>query len=204
VVEHRAGRTKLRVVARWIPSWRAGSIETGGRSGRAPLAGGITMYAATGSSSLRSWGYRHPQAVTGVRITAATWNLVLASSSSPTATSGPGCCSPYRPPSSRPPTSWPGERPDPGAAARTSMKRFPSCVPGPVHRQRPSQGEAGRWPRPADSPRLLPRRYPASSAVDALRASMNATRNWRRSSGSGFSISRAVSVIPAARSSVTT
>jgi hypothetical protein len=35
------------------------------------------MYAATGSSSLRSWGYRHPQAVTGVRITAATWNLVL-------------------------------------------------------------------------------------------------------------------------------
>jgi hypothetical protein len=35
------------------------------------------MYAATGSSSLRSWGYRHPQAATGVRITAATWNLVL-------------------------------------------------------------------------------------------------------------------------------
>jgi hypothetical protein len=35
------------------------------------------MYAATGSSSLRSWGYRHPYAVTGVRITAATWNLVL-------------------------------------------------------------------------------------------------------------------------------
>jgi hypothetical protein len=35
------------------------------------------MYAATGSSSLRSWGYRHPHAVTGVRITAATWNLIL-------------------------------------------------------------------------------------------------------------------------------
>jgi hypothetical protein len=35
------------------------------------------MYAATGSSSLRSWGYRHPNAVTGVRIAAGTWNLVL-------------------------------------------------------------------------------------------------------------------------------
>ena len=35
------------------------------------------MYAATGSSSLRAWGYRHPRAVTGVRIAAATWNLVL-------------------------------------------------------------------------------------------------------------------------------
>jgi len=35
------------------------------------------MYAATGNSSLRSWGYRHPYAVTGVRITAGTWNLVL-------------------------------------------------------------------------------------------------------------------------------
>ena len=29
------------------------------------------MYAA------RSWGYRHPYVGTGVRITAATWNLVL-------------------------------------------------------------------------------------------------------------------------------
>ncbi len=36
------------------------------------------MYAATGSSSsLRSWGYRHPYAVTGVRVAAGTWNLVL-------------------------------------------------------------------------------------------------------------------------------
>jgi hypothetical protein len=35
------------------------------------------MYAATGNSGLRSWGYRHPYAVTGVRIAAATWNLVL-------------------------------------------------------------------------------------------------------------------------------
>jgi hypothetical protein len=35
------------------------------------------MYAATGSSTLRSWGYRHPYAVTGVRIAAGTWNLVL-------------------------------------------------------------------------------------------------------------------------------
>jgi hypothetical protein len=35
------------------------------------------MYAATGNSSLRSWGYRHPYAVTGVRIAAGTWNLVL-------------------------------------------------------------------------------------------------------------------------------
>ncbi len=34
------------------------------------------MYAAT-SSSLRSWGYRHPYAVTGVRMAAGTWNLVL-------------------------------------------------------------------------------------------------------------------------------
>ena len=29
------------------------------------------MYAA------RSWGYRHPYVCTGVRVTAATWNLVL-------------------------------------------------------------------------------------------------------------------------------
>jgi hypothetical protein len=29
------------------------------------------MYAA------RSWGYRHPNICTGVRITAATWNLIL-------------------------------------------------------------------------------------------------------------------------------
>jgi hypothetical protein len=35
------------------------------------------MYAATGNGSLRSWGYRHPHAVTGVRIAAATWNLFL-------------------------------------------------------------------------------------------------------------------------------
>jgi hypothetical protein len=42
--------------------------------------------------------------------------------------------------------------------------------------------------------------YPASSA-DALRASMNATRNWRRSSGLGFSISRAASIISVERSS---
>ena len=35
------------------------------------------MYAATGNSSLRSWGYRHPHVVTGVRITAGTWNLIL-------------------------------------------------------------------------------------------------------------------------------
>ena len=35
------------------------------------------MYAATGHSSLRSWGYRHPYVVTGVRIAAGTWNLVL-------------------------------------------------------------------------------------------------------------------------------
>ena len=35
------------------------------------------MYAATGSSSLGSWGFRHPYAVTGVRVAAATWNLVL-------------------------------------------------------------------------------------------------------------------------------
>jgi predicted AAA+ superfamily ATPase len=51
---------------------------------------------------------------------------------------------------------------------------------------------------------LLSRRYPAVPSVDALRASMNATRNWRRSSGSGFSVSRADSVIPAERSSDTT
>ncbi len=35
------------------------------------------MYAATSNSSLRSWGYRHPYAVTGVRIAAGTWNLLL-------------------------------------------------------------------------------------------------------------------------------
>jgi hypothetical protein len=35
------------------------------------------MYAATGNTSLRSWGYRHPYVVTGVRVTAGTWNLVL-------------------------------------------------------------------------------------------------------------------------------
>jgi hypothetical protein len=35
------------------------------------------MYAATHNSSLRSWGYRHPYAVTGVRIAAGTWNLLL-------------------------------------------------------------------------------------------------------------------------------
>jgi hypothetical protein len=35
------------------------------------------MYAATGHSSLRSWGYRHPYLVTGVRLTAGTWNLLL-------------------------------------------------------------------------------------------------------------------------------
>jgi hypothetical protein len=35
------------------------------------------MYEATGNSSLGSWGYRHPYVVTGVRITAGTWNLVL-------------------------------------------------------------------------------------------------------------------------------
>jgi hypothetical protein len=34
----RASRTKVRVIARWISSRRAGSIETGGRSGRAPVA----------------------------------------------------------------------------------------------------------------------------------------------------------------------
>jgi hypothetical protein len=51
---------------------------------------------------------------------------------------------------------------------------------------------------------LLSMRYSSVPSVDALRASMNATRNWRRSSGSGFSISRADSVIPAERSSDTT
>ena len=35
------------------------------------------MFAATGNRSLRSWGYRHPYAVTGLRITGGTWNLVL-------------------------------------------------------------------------------------------------------------------------------
>jgi hypothetical protein len=35
------------------------------------------MYAATGNSSLSSWGHRHPHAVTGVRIAAGTWNLAL-------------------------------------------------------------------------------------------------------------------------------
>ena len=47
-------------------------------------------------------------------------------------------------------------------------------------------------------------RYPGAPSVDALRASMDATRNWRRSSGSGFSISRADSVIPSEPSSDTT
>ncbi|HEY1004228.1 MAG TPA: hypothetical protein VGD83_31780 [Streptosporangiaceae bacterium] len=28
-------------------------------------------------SAARSWGYRHPYVVTGVRIAAATWNLIL-------------------------------------------------------------------------------------------------------------------------------
>jgi len=28
-------------------------------------------------SAARSWGYRHPSIVTGVRVTAATWNLIL-------------------------------------------------------------------------------------------------------------------------------
>jgi hypothetical protein len=88
------------------------------------------------------------------------------------------------------------------------MKRFPvlspSGVPGRRAGSAPSQGEDRTLARLADSPRLLPRRYPAAPSVYALRASMNATRNWRRSSGSGFSISRAVSVIPAARSSDTT
>ena len=35
------------------------------------------MYAATDNSSLTSFGYRHPYAVTGVRIAAAIWNLIL-------------------------------------------------------------------------------------------------------------------------------
>lgn len=35
------------------------------------------MLAATGNSSLRSWGYRHPYAVTGLRLTGGAWNLVL-------------------------------------------------------------------------------------------------------------------------------
>ena len=46
--------------------------------------------------------------------------------------------------------------------------------------------------------------YPVVPLVDTFRASMNATRNCRRSPGSGFSVSRAVSVIPAERSSDTT
>jgi hypothetical protein len=45
---------------------------------------------------------------------------------------------------------------------------------------------------------------PAGQAAGAFRARMNATRNWRRSSGSGFSTSRAVSVTPAACNSDTT
>jgi hypothetical protein len=35
------------------------------------------MYASTGNSILRSWGYRHPYVITGVRITAGAWNLIL-------------------------------------------------------------------------------------------------------------------------------
>ena len=35
------------------------------------------MYTATDNSSLTSLGYRHPYAVTGVRIAAAIWNLIL-------------------------------------------------------------------------------------------------------------------------------
>lgn len=35
------------------------------------------MYAATGNSSLRSWGHRHPYAVMSVRIAAGAWNLAL-------------------------------------------------------------------------------------------------------------------------------
>lgn len=35
------------------------------------------MYAASGSSVLRSWGYRHPSVVTGMRIAGGTWNLIL-------------------------------------------------------------------------------------------------------------------------------
>ena len=30
-------------------------------------------------SAARSWGYRHPYTVTGVRIAAGTWNLILGS-----------------------------------------------------------------------------------------------------------------------------
>jgi hypothetical protein len=35
------------------------------------------MYAASGNSSLRAWGYRHPYAVTGMRVIGGAWNLVL-------------------------------------------------------------------------------------------------------------------------------
>jgi hypothetical protein len=35
------------------------------------------MYAASGNSVLRSWGYRHPYAVTGMRVAAGIWNLVI-------------------------------------------------------------------------------------------------------------------------------
>jgi hypothetical protein len=35
------------------------------------------MYAASGNSVLRSWGYRHPYAVTGMRVAGGAWNLVL-------------------------------------------------------------------------------------------------------------------------------
>jgi hypothetical protein len=35
------------------------------------------MYAATGNSGLRSWAHRHPYVVTGVRIAAGTWNLLI-------------------------------------------------------------------------------------------------------------------------------
>ena len=35
------------------------------------------MYSATDNSSVTSFGYRHPYAVTGVRIAAAIWTLIV-------------------------------------------------------------------------------------------------------------------------------
>ena len=37
------------------------------------------MYAATGNTTLTSWGYRHRRLCAGVRIAAGIWNLVIGS-----------------------------------------------------------------------------------------------------------------------------
>jgi hypothetical protein len=143
---------KVRVVTRWISSWRSESIETGDRDGRAPPVKETSQ--CTQQLVTAVLGHGHTVTPMSSRACASPlapgiWSS--ASSCSRTATGGDWCCSPYRRRSSRPHTSWPGESPDPGATARTSMQRFLFC---PVLRTGVGAQAALPGVKPGGRPRL--------------------------------------------------